>query len=85
MPGPASRRCSGGAGPAVLAATLLLAGRDAAAWKDGTKVSRPAFSEPLPADFGRFVGGTLRLFDKSCLHHFRRRGGRRRLLLQRAP
>lgn len=47
---------SGGAGPAVLAATLLLAGRDAAAWKDGIEVSRPAFSEPLPADFGRFVG-----------------------------
>ena len=55
---------SGGAGPAVLAATLLLAGRDAAAWKDGTKVSRPAFSEPLPADFGRFVGSkTVYLID----------------------
>ena len=55
---------SGGAGPAVLAATLLLAARDAAAWKDGVKVTRPAFSEPLPADFGRFVGNkTVYLID----------------------
>ena len=55
---------SGGAGPAVLAATLLLAGRDATAWKDGEKLSRPAFSEPLPADFGRFIGRkTVYLID----------------------
>jgi len=55
---------SGGAGPAVLAATLLLAGRDAAAWKDGSKLTRPAFSEPLPADFGRFIGRkTVYLID----------------------
>ena len=55
---------SGGAGPAVLAATLLLAARDAAAWKDGARVARPAFSEPLTADFGRFVGSkTVYLID----------------------
>ena len=55
---------SGGAGPAVLAATLLLAGRDAAAWKDGAKLTRRAFSEPLPADFGRFIGRkTVYLID----------------------
>lgn len=55
---------SGGAGPAVLAATLLLAGTPATAWADGKKVSAPAWSQPLPVDFGRGVGTrTVALID----------------------
>lgn len=47
---------SGGAGPAVLAATLLLAGTPVAAWRGGARVEAAPWSQPLPADFGPGVG-----------------------------
>jgi hypothetical protein len=47
---------SGGAGAAVLAATLLLAGTPAAAWRDGERVTAPPWSQPMTVDFGRGVG-----------------------------
>ena len=47
---------SGGAGPAVLAATMLLAGTPVAAWRDRARVEAGPWSQPLPADFGPGVG-----------------------------
>ena len=47
---------TGGAGPAVLAATLLLAGTRAAAWSEGARVSARPWSQARSVDFGRGVG-----------------------------
>jgi hypothetical protein len=47
---------SGGAGPAVLAATFSLAGQPVVAWRDGEAVTLPAFSNRRGVDFGPGVG-----------------------------
>lgn len=47
---------SGGAGPAVLEASLLLAAQPARAYVGGNAVTRPAMTDPRPADFGPPLG-----------------------------
>ena len=47
---------SGGAGPAVLEASLLLAAQPARAFVGGQAVTRPAMTDPRPADFGPPLG-----------------------------
>jgi len=47
---------SGGAGPAVLEASLLLAAKPARAFVAGAAVTRPSMSDPRPVDFGPPLG-----------------------------
>jgi hypothetical protein len=47
---------TGGAGPTILETTLLLAGEDVVAYKDGKPVTLPPVSNRRTVDFGRAVG-----------------------------
>jgi len=47
---------TGGAGPTILETTLLLAGEDVVAYKDGNATTLPPVSNRRSVDFGRAVG-----------------------------
>jgi short subunit dehydrogenase-like uncharacterized protein len=47
---------TGGAGPTILETTLLLAGEDVVAYKDGKAMTLPSVSNRRSVDFGRAVG-----------------------------